>query len=379
MKEGKIKDSCIVIAGQSPNGSAYNENAVGVEFHQGKKAFGDTYLQPSGVWTTEVTKLAEPLDILMSVRAPVGPTNITDRQICIGRGLAAIRCKEGILHKYVFYALKNIESRIVGNDGAVFNSINKTQIEDLPLPKISLSEQERIVSYLDAEFAKIDALKANIEQQLQASKDLFQSALKEFLTPKEGWEEKKLVEVVSKIVDGSHNPPKGIKESEYKMLSSRNIENAKVLGQADVRFLSKEDFEIENKRTKAKVDDVVLTIVGTIGRSAVLSEKDIPVTFQRSVAIMSPKDGVSSRYLMYYFISNASLLNKEAQGVAQKGIYLNQLKNIPISFPSLSEQERIAAILDSLSAKIKALQENYNKALVLCNDLKQSLLKSIFE
>jgi type I restriction enzyme S subunit len=177
MKKGKLSDLCIVIAGQSPQGSAYNDKGDGIEFHQGKKAFGESYLTPSNVWTTEITKIAEPLDILMSVRAPVGPTNITDRRICIGRGLAAIRCKEGVLQKFILYALRNIESKIIGNDGAVFNSINKAQIEALPVPIIHLPEQERIVSLLDAEFAKIDAIKANAEKQLQEAKALFQSIL----------------------------------------------------------------------------------------------------------------------------------------------------------------------------------------------------------
>jgi type I restriction enzyme S subunit len=187
MREGIIKDLCIVIAGQSPEGIFYNTDGEGVEFHQGKKSFGDVLLQPSNVWTTKLTKLAEPLDILMSVRAPVGPTNITDRQVCIGRGLAAIRCKDNALNKYVYFALKNIETKITGNDGAVFNSINKRQIEELPVRIASRSEQERIVSLLDLEFAKIDAIKANAEKQLQDAKDLFQSALKDLLTPKEGW------------------------------------------------------------------------------------------------------------------------------------------------------------------------------------------------
>ena len=171
-KVGKIKDTCIVIAGQSPKGSSYNENGEGLEFHQGKKAFGESIIEHSNVWTTEITKTAEPGDILMSVRAPVGPTNITDRKICIGRGLAAIRCKGDIIPQYILYALRTIESRIIGNDGAVFNSINKEQIEDLPLPILPLSEQQSIVDYLDSAFAKIDAMKANAEKALNEKSDV---------------------------------------------------------------------------------------------------------------------------------------------------------------------------------------------------------------
>ncbi len=379
MKEGKIKDSCVVIAGQSPKGTSYNEIGNGMEFHQGKKAFGEIFIQPSNVWTTEITKIAEPSDILMSVRAPVGPTNITERRICIGRGLAAIRCREGVLHKYVLYALKYIESKIVGNDGAVFNSINKTQIEELPLPKVSLSEQQRIVELLDAEFAKIDAIKANADQQLKDAKVLFQAALKDVLTPKEGWEENKLGKCVDKLSDGSHNPPKGVKESEYIMLSSRNIGDDCIQDLDNVRFLTQTDFELENKRTLARANDVVLTIVGTIGRCAVLKESDLPVTLQRSVAIMSPKDYLDSRFMMYYLMSISNTLQKEAQGVAQKGIYLNQLKKIIVRYPSLIKQREIVAYLDIISQKVNSLQSNYNQTITLCNDLKQAFLKSIFE
>lgn len=328
-------------------------------------------------------KTAEPGSVFICAEGGSAGRKIAyiTEKVCFGNKLFCLQPKDGKYNgRYLYYYLMSdtFQTQFKLMLTGLIGGVSAKKFKSFTIPVLPIEDQERIVALLDDQFAKIDALKANAASQLQAAKDLFQSALKELLTPKEGWDEKKLVEVVSKIVDGSHNPPKGIKESEYKMLSSRNIENANVLGQADVRFLSKEDFEIENKRTKAKVDDVVLTIVGTIGRSAVLSEKDIPVTFQRSVAIMSPKDGVSSRYLMYYFISNASILNKEAQGVAQKGIYLNQLKNIPISLPSLTEQERIAARLDTISEKVKALQANYDQTITLCNDLKQSLLKSIF-
>lgn len=328
-------------------------------------------------------KTAEPGSVFICAEGGSAGRKIAyiTEKVCFGNKLFCLQPKDGKYNgRYLYYYLMSdtFQTQFKLMLTGLIGGVSAKKFKSFTIPVLPIEDQEQIVTLLDDQFAKIDALKANAASQLQAAKDLFQSALKEMLTPKEGWEEKKLVEVVSKIVDGSHNPPKGIKESEYKMLSSRNIENANVLGQADVRFLSKEDFEIENKRTKAKVDDVVLTIVGTIGRSAVLSEKDIPVTFQRSVAIMSPKDVVSSRYLMYYFISNASILNKEAQGVAQKGIYLNQLKNIPIYLPSLPEQERIAARLDAISEKVKALQANYDQTINLCNDLKQALLKSIF-
>ena len=67
----------LVIAGQSPEGQFYNQEGDGLPFYQGKKDFGDRELQPATKWTTQVTKEALAGDILMSVRAPVGPVNFT--------------------------------------------------------------------------------------------------------------------------------------------------------------------------------------------------------------------------------------------------------------------------------------------------------------
>jgi type I restriction enzyme S subunit len=137
---------CKVIAGQSPESKNYNNKGEGLAFYQGKKDFGDMYINPPTVWTSEITKEAVKNDILMSVRAPVGPVNIATERICIGRGLAAIRATDRINQTYLYSYLLKIEKELVGNAGAVFNSINKTQIENLKLPLPPISKQHTTVS-----------------------------------------------------------------------------------------------------------------------------------------------------------------------------------------------------------------------------------------
>ncbi|MCK9327896.1 MAG: restriction endonuclease subunit S, partial [Bacteroidales bacterium] len=124
-----IGDVCIVIAGQSPEGKYYNKEGKGLPFYQGKKEFRERIIGKPTTWTSFVTKEAEAGDILMSVRAPVGPTNFASEKICIGRGLAAIRAGIDIDKDYLFYFFQKFEDELVGNAGAVFNSINKKQIE----------------------------------------------------------------------------------------------------------------------------------------------------------------------------------------------------------------------------------------------------------
>ncbi|MBK1685879.1 N-6 DNA methylase [Rhodoferax fermentans] len=92
-----LGDVCEVIAGQSPEGEFYNEQANGLPFYQGKTEFSRVFIGAPTKWTTKVTKVALANDILMSVRAPVGPVNFATQECCIGRGLAAIRSKATLI------------------------------------------------------------------------------------------------------------------------------------------------------------------------------------------------------------------------------------------------------------------------------------------
>ena len=195
---------------------------------------------------------------------------------------------------------------------------------------------------------------------------------------KEGWEIKKLGDICVKITDGSHNPPKGISKSDYLMLSSQNIQNG-YLDMEKVRYLSEHDFRAEHSRTKAKKGDVLLTIVGTIGRTCVLNGSEGNITFQRSVAVLSPKPSVDSFYLMYSLFFLNDYLNKEANGAAQKGIYLNQLSNIDLAIPPLHEQQRIVKLLDAEFEKINRLMSNAELNLRHAKDLFHAALKTELE
>ena len=175
----------------------------------------------------------------------------------------------------------------------------------------------------------------------------------------EGVEYVRLGEVCDRITDGSHNPPTGVIHSEYKMISSQNIFNDKlIINDNNVRYLSEADHIKENKRSDVKVGNLLLTIVGTIGRCYVVKEEDLPFTCQRSVAIIKPKsDIINSTFLKHYLIMIVKKLDSQANGAAQKGLYLKQIANIQIPLPPLPVQEAIVEILekfDRLSAELQA-------------------------
>ena len=98
----KLGDVCDVIAGQSPQGIYYNNQEDGLPFYQGKKEFTEKYIGEPVKWTTKITKKADKDDILMSVRAPVGPINFATQKICICRGLASIRAGKLIDKEFLY-------------------------------------------------------------------------------------------------------------------------------------------------------------------------------------------------------------------------------------------------------------------------------------
>lgn len=159
----------------------------------------------------------------------------------------------------------------------------------------------------------------------------------------------RLGDICIQITDGSHNPPMGVEQSNYLMLSSKNIDDDHITFN-DPRYLSQEDFEAENKRTNIKPNDLLITIVGTIGRVAIVPNSLTEFCVQRSVAVLKPKpEMVYNRFLMYYLQNMRPYLEQESRGVAQKGIYLKQLSNLSIILPPLDEQRKIAAVLDKVS------------------------------
>ena len=162
----------------------------------------------------------------------------------------------------------------------------------------------------------------------------------------------KLGEVCIQITDGSHNPPSGVEQSEYLMLSSKNIDDDFITLDSP-RFLSHSDYIAENKRTTVSEGDLLMTIVGTVGRVAIVPKELNGICLQRSVAVIKPeREIVNNRYLMYQLQNMRPFLEKEARGVAQKGIYLKQVSQLDIKLPELEYQMQIVKVLDKVSRLI---------------------------
>ena len=149
-----------ITMGQSPEGYYINQNNDGVEFHQGKLHFGQRHLLNSGVFTSNITKVADACSLLMCVRAPVGVLNITNREVCIGRGLCALKPKDSNMPiEYWYYALSSLSNYFEENStGSTFKAITMDVIKTTYVYVPPVNEQRLIVRQLEHIYKIIDSI-----------------------------------------------------------------------------------------------------------------------------------------------------------------------------------------------------------------------------
>ena len=160
----RLDEIADIVMGQSPPGSTYNENGEGQPFFQGKTEFGEVH-PTVRKYTTAGTKFAKAGDILMSVRAPVGPTNIADIDCVIGRGLAAIRAKTVVSQNYLRWSLKHLEIDIQSKGtGTTFDAITGETLRGTLVALPPIDEQNKIVELLEDHLSRLDAALVDVKQ-----------------------------------------------------------------------------------------------------------------------------------------------------------------------------------------------------------------------
>lgn len=162
--EASLSEISTILMGQSPPSSTYNSDGHGLPFFQGKAEFCSLY-PDTKVWCSRPGKIAEADDVLLSVRAPVGPTNLAPSRCCIGRGLAAIRPEPELKLKYLLYAFRRFAADLdTRGTGTTFKAVSGKVVREFTVPVPPSAEQSRIADLLDELFSDLDAGVAALER-----------------------------------------------------------------------------------------------------------------------------------------------------------------------------------------------------------------------
>lgn len=264
--------------------------------------------------------------------------------------------------------------------GAAQPKFNQQKLNALPIPLPSLSEQQQIVDFLDAEFAKIDELKKQAEQSLQNAKDLFQAALKEMLTPKDGWKEYKFGDICKFIRGpfGGSLKKECFKDEGYPVYEQQNA----IYNKFSFRYFINEEKYKSMVRFTVNPGDLIMSCSGTIGKVAIVPS-DAPIgIINQALLKLTPTKLVFNEFLKYLMESSYfnEIIDKYSDGAAIKNIAsVETLKSIVLTLPDYAIQKNIVNTLDELTSKATSLQSNYTRTIQLCADLKQALLRQVFE
>lgn len=351
----KLGEMADINMGQSPRSEFYNSRGEGLPFYQGVTDFGEKYPKKF-TYCSQPTKIAEAGDIFFSVRAPVGDVNVAIEKSCIGRGVAALRMKNGN-NDFLYFFLKNYERYFKGiSGGTTYESINKDQLEDIKfiIPGNS-KDQQRIADILSAFDDKIELnnkISKNLEQTAQAIfKEWFLGSQK-FITKKIG--------MVAKVVLGG--TPSRLKKEYWggniPWINSGKANEFRIISASE--NITDEGLKKSNTQLMPKRTTVVAITGATLGQVSLL---EIDACANQSVVGIFGSEILSPEFI-YLFIKNKILeIILEAGGGAQQHINKKIVENFPIFIPSTEINSKFNKIVRPIFDKItKNVLENQKLA-----------------
>ncbi len=364
-----LSDVADLVMGQSPPSTSYNKTGEGLPFYQGKSEFGSTFPTPKK-YCTDPKKIAEEGDILMSVRAPVGPTNLCPAKSCIGRGIAAIRAN-GIDRDFLYFYLKEIEDYIDSlGAGAIFKAINKSQLSKLPINNADLEppEQKKIAYILSTVQRAIEAQERIIQTTTELKKALMHKLFTEGLRNEpqkqteigpvpESWEVVPLIDTVEYIDYGvSKAIPKTPPPNGVKIVSTADIDK-----QGNLLYWKIRRIEVPEKtatRLTLRDGDMLFNWRNSpelIGKTTIFKEQDerhIVASFILRICAGEKKShNYFLKHLMNHYREEGVFVKLSRRAVNQANYNKNEIANLKIPNPPYDQQLEIADAIHGVENK----------------------------
>lgn len=381
----KLKDCCTIIAGQSPESKYYNTGGIGIPFFQGKADFGEVY-PTIRVYCSQPTKIAEKDDILLSVRAPVGPTNLSPGRVCIGRGLTAIRPSEILNLKYLLHYFRYFEAQLQQKGtGTTFKAITQDVVRNLEIPIPSLEEQERIVARIEELFSELDNGVETLWKTKQQLDVYRQAVLKAAFgeNTQDGY--RPLRTVLSSSPQNGLYKPKTAYGSGIRILRIDGFYDGRISDDYDFKRLALSESEI--KQYQLNKWDLVINRVNSmpyLGKCALVRDlAEVTVYESNMMRVRLDENTVDPEYVTHYlssFIGRKELTKNAKQAVNQASINQTDVGNALIPVPkSLEEQRNVVSAINARMSVCDNIEKTVDTALQQAEAMRQSILKQAFE
>ena len=385
-----LPDFTYIEMGQSPPSNTYNFEGIGLPFFQGKAEF--TALYPEiRKYCSKPNKIAKAGATLLTVRAPVGPTNLAAIDCCIGRGLAGIHPLGAIKSKFILLLMRSIEAKISDQGtGSTFTAINKKFLEELKFALPPLNEQKRIVAKIEELFSELDrgveSLKLAQTQLKTYRQSILKHAFEGKLTAKWreenclafNWETKTIKELT--VINPKHKNVDDEHEISFVPMGALNQEKATIDDHEYRKF-----GEIKKGYTHFSENDILFAKITPCmenGKNGIARDlRNGLACGSTEFFVFRCNDELLPEYLLLKF--RDTLFRRLAKAnmtgaVGQRRVPKNWIEKVEINLPPISEQQKIIEEVSTLNEEIYQVEQDISDNLKRSETLRQSILKKAF-
>ena len=357
----KLEEVCKITMGQAPEGDSYNTDNEGLALIAGAGDFGEKFPKPKK-YTTKPSKKSEKGEIILCIRATIGDVNISDKEYCLGRGVAGLVADEKELNQfYLWHWLKFSANYLKSKGkGATFLQVTKQDIASLEIPLPPLSEQKRIAEILD----KADELRQKRQQSIEKLDELLQATFIDMfgdpLTNQKNWEISKLVNEIELIQIGPFGTQlhqEDYVENSIPLINPSHIRNGKIF--PDNKLTVSEEKYHQLPQYHMKTNDVIVGRRGEMGRCAVVTERENGYFCGTgSLFLRMNEKNLNATFLSFILSSNSikKLLENSSQGVTMANLNKKIVSEIPLIMPNIDLQSKFGEFVDSINLQKQRLK-----------------------
>lgn len=342
----RLDEVTTITMGQAPPGDSYNTEQQGWPLIAGAGDFHDGKAKVSK-FTTRPSKISNTGDIILGIRASIGEKVTSDGEYCLGRGVAGIRPSSKVNPSFLWHWLThNTRNLAAKGKGATFKQVNRKDIGELEIELPSLEEQTLLSKAIDSVESAREARRRSIELLDELAQSIF---LDMFGDPADGWPSLTVQDVAESTKNSIRTGPFGSQllrdefvEQGIRVLGIDNaVDNEFKWGKP--RFITEQKYQ-QLSRYTVSPGDLLITIMGTCGRCAVVPE-GIPtaINTKHLCCITLDRQKCLPEFLHSYFLMHPtaqSYLRQTAKGAIMSGLNMGIIKKLPMLLPPLELQQK---------------------------------------
>jgi type I restriction enzyme S subunit len=369
MKEGweykKLGEVCETSSGGTPSRShiEYYEGGTIPWLRSGEVAQGmiynsELYITESGLNNSSAKLFPVDTVVIAMYGATVGQVGVLKRDMTTNQAICGILPNKILNPCFLMYTLRAKKAIFIKDAvGGAQPNISQNIIKNTSIPIPSITEQQQIVSELDLLSDVIEKKKAQIEELDKLEQSTFYDMFGDPVSNEKGWIIRKLGDICD-VRDGTHDSPSYLLSSDYVLITSKNIQGDSI-DFSTANFISKEDYDNINKRSYVDDGDIIMAMIGTIGKPIIVKRNDINFCIKNVALIkFNDKDEVLNIYVKGLLDNGSYIcyiqgLNK---GGTQKFVALGTLRGLKVPLPPLALQQEFAAkieAIEQMKAKVR--------------------------